>query len=352
MSYLVGNLACEVAWAGGPPVPAAVGDRLARLATTLRALATDADTLWLPGPVADAAVPPGGPRPRLVTGPVAPADQPVVAWGADAALDARPPGPAASVDAGTWQAAVRTLPVATVALARAANDRRLALAVAADLGTALPGAQVIASVAELRDHLAAGGAAASPTGTWVAKAVLTAAGRDRVRRRGPAIDAATAVRLERLLARHQALVVEPWMERRLDVGQGGVVLGPGQALLLPPHRAACDGAGVVRALTVDDGAALAGPHRAALAQAAAAVAHRLGATGYRGPFVVDAFVHADGFHPLCEINARLTFGMVARAWAEHLGRPITLGLDGAPPAGATPLVLDAAGRPAAWWAPA
>jgi hypothetical protein len=54
-------------------------------------------------------------------------------------------------------------------------------------------------------------------------------------------------------------------------------------------------------------------------------------------------------HPLCELNARLTFGLVARAWAERAGgAPLTLGLGGAVPPGATPLVLDEAGIPAAW----
>ncbi|MBL8626610.1 MAG: hypothetical protein JNK64_35305 [Myxococcales bacterium] len=355
---IVGNLDCEVAWAGGPALPAAVTARLALLATTLRVFADhDDDRLWLPAPVAPTAVPvDGAPRPRLEHGPLRLAGaRRLTAWGALAAPahdrdhdhahahDHAPPPADAS-----WRELVRALPPPPAAIARAASDRRLALALAAELGVALPGARAVASVDELREHLAAGGAAASPTGAWVAKAPLTAAGRDRVRRVGPDVDAATATRLTRLLAVHGALVVEPWMARTLDVGQAGVVLAADRALVLPPHRGVCDSAGVVRALLIDDAAALPPAHARALAAATAAVAARLGALGYRGPFVVDAFAHADGFHPLGEINPRLTFGLVARAWAEHVDQPLLLGLGGPPPPGARALVAAPDGSPAAW----
>lgn len=348
---IVGNLDCEVAWAGGPALPAAVTARLALLATTLRVFADhDDDRLWLPAPVAPTAVPiDGAPRPRLEHGPLRLAGaRRLTAWGALAAHDHDHAVTPPAADAG-WRELVRALPPAAAAIARAASDRRLALALAAELGVGLPGARAVTSVDELRAHLAAGGAAASPTGAWVAKAPLTAAGRDRVRRVGPDVDAATATRLGRLLAVHGALVVEPWMARTLDVGQAGVVLAADRALLLPPHRGVCDSAGVVRALWIDDAdAALPPAHARALATATAAVAARLGALGYRGPFVVDAFAHADGFHPLGEINPRLTFGLVARAWAEHVGQPLLLGLGGPPPPGARPLVHAPDGSAAAW----
>ncbi|MBK9032472.1 MAG: hypothetical protein IPL61_14375 [Myxococcales bacterium] len=348
---IVGNLDCEVAWAGGPALPPAVVARLALLATTLRVLTDDDDDrVWLPAPIAADQVPRDGvARPRWLHGPRADLG-PATAWGAHAdAPGAAPTAPGPEVG---WRDALHALPPASVPIARQVNDRRFALALATELGVALPGARVIATVAALRAHLAAGGADASPTGAWVAKAPLTAAGRDRVRRHGRALDDATATRIARLLAIHGALVVEPWMARTVDVGQGGVVLDRDRALVLPPHRGICDAGGVVRALAIDDGAALTTDQRATLAAVVATVAARLGAAGYRGPFVVDAFAHADGFHPLGEINARLTFGLVARAWAERLGRPITLGLGGPPPPTATALVHAADGSAAAWWAPA
>ncbi len=356
---LVGNLDCEVEWANGPALPAAVTARLALLATTLRAFARDDDDrLWLPAPVPPTAVPQdGAPRPRLEHGPLARGTATVLAWGATARLDAAASSAADAplVDPATvgadWQAALAHAPRTSSVIARAANDRRFALALAVERGVALPGARVIESVTELRAHLAAGGADASPDGSWVAKAVWTAAGRDRVRRRGAVVDDATATRVARLLEVHGALVFEPWLTRRLDVGQGGVVLTADHAVLLPVHRGLCDDGGVVRGLVIDDVADLGAADRATLTDTVTAVAARLGQLGYRGPFVVDGFVHDRGLHPLGEINARLTFGLVARAWAERLGTSLALGLDGVLPADGTALVHAPDGSAAAWWAP-
>lgn len=357
---LVGNLDCEVEWASGPALPAAVTSRLALLATTLRAFARDDnDRLWLPAPVAPTAMPrDGAPRPQLEHGPLTRGTSTVLAWGATARVDALASSAAdAPIDApptagaAGWQAALAATPRTSTTIARAANDRRFALALATERGVALPGARVIESVGELRAHLAAGGADASADGSWVAKAVWTAAGRDRVRRRGAELDDATATRVARLLEIHGALVFEPWLTRRLDVGQGGVVLAADRAVLLPVHRGLCDDGGVVRGLIIDDVAELGAADRATLTATVTAVAARLGTLGYRGPFVVDGFVHDRGLHPLGEINARLTFGLVARAWAERLGTALALGLDGAPPPDGTALVHAPDGAPAAWWAP-
>ena len=328
---IAANLDCEVAWAGSAPLSPAVAARLALFATTLRVYARDEDELWMPAPVHERWRPPGdtGPNPRL-TWRTPPSAEARVRWADDARF--APPGRAA--------------------IARAVNDRRFAAALAAELGVALPGARVVTSVDELAAHLAAGGASASPTRAWVAKAMWTAAGRDRVRRIGDALDDATRTRLARLLAIHGALVFEPWMARTLDVGQGGRVDPTGDVALLPPHRGLVDDGGVIRGIVVDDGAELEPAEEARLADTARAAGRALATAGYAGPFVVDAFVHEHGgrraLHPLCELNARLTFGLVARAWAERRGAPLTLGLGGALPAGGTPLVLDERGAPAAW----
>src|SRR6185295_17180034 len=90
--------------------------------------------------------------------------------------------------------------------ARAANDRRLALAVAAAHGAALPGQRTIASADEI-----------DLPGPWVAKAPWTAAGRDRCRGAGPPTPE-QRTRIERLLARGGALVLEPWCDRIADAG--------------------------------------------------------------------------------------------------------------------------------------
>lgn len=362
---IIGNLDCEIAWVGGPPLPPAVVARLALLATTLRAFCpddVDDVVLWLPAPVPARALPDLGPRPRLVSGPL-PSAALLLPWGTGSGVATNrnnegisghrtrisPEAPAA------WREDVWHLPLATVDIARAASDRRLAHAIAAELGVAVPGTTTITTVDQLRAHLAAGGADASPSGAWVVKAPVTAAGRERVKRHGRDLEPAVATRVARLCAQHGALVFEPWLDRIADVAIGGLVTGAARARLLPPHRPWCDAAGVVRGIVVDDGAGLEPAWRAELERVATAVAARLGALGYRGPFVVDALVHrtATGprLHPLVEINPRLTFGLVARAWAERTGLR-TLGLGGPPPPGARPLVLDAAGAPAAWLADA
>ena len=45
---------------------------------------------------------------------------------------------------------------------------------------------------------------------------------------------------------------------------------------------------------------------------------------YRGPFSIDAFIYKENnkihFQPLSEVNARMSFGLVARAWAEQTNR--------------------------------
>ena len=69
--------------------------------------------------------------------------------------------------------------------------------------------------------------------------------------------------------------------------------------------------------------------RRALESATHAVGKRVAEHGYRGPFGIDAWRYrdADGethFHPLGEINARLTFGLVAHALVERLKKPLGL----------------------------
>jgi hypothetical protein len=59
-------------------------------------------------------------------------------------------------------------------------------------------------------------------------------------------------------------------------------------------------------------------------------ARALTAAGYHGPFGIDAWRYrtADGdiaFHPLGEINARMTFGLVARTLVDCLREPLGLG---------------------------
>ncbi len=293
----------ELARAAGlsvAPLRPEVIQRLAALAEPMRALGEPADELW-----------------TLESGPLPAAADRVLAWGESRAVAALRPGPCApDVPLDDWRAALwRLWPPAEVA-ARC-NHRGFAFELAGRLGTALPGARLIGAVGELEDHLRAGGGAAG-AGVWQARAPYSASGRHRLRHRGPP-DAPAISRLERLLAAGP-LLFEPWVDRIADVGVVGIVAGPGRKRLFAPHRLDNDAAGVYRAVGIDQPPELQAAERERVDETAHAVADALAAAGYRGPFGVDAFVWRDPagarrLQPMSEINARLTFGLVARAAA-------------------------------------
>ena len=301
------NLDCEAVWAG-VPLPPAVARRISYYAALVGAVAPE-DTeveVWAPAAV-DAA------RLRSVRAWRAPA----MRVGAPARADA------AWADPG----------------AKAVNDRRLALAVAAAHGAALPGAKRIASADEI-----------DLPGPWICKAPWTSAGRDRCRGAGPpAADQRT--RIARLIAAYGELVLEPWCERIADAGMCARVGADGVVEAQPPHALLVDARGGFTGIDLEE-PALEPAERARLGELVAAAGAALAARGYAGPFAVDAFAYRVGgarrFHPLCEINARLTFGWIARALAARLGTR-RLGF-GPAPEGAMVLIEDAGDGVTAWCA--
>jgi len=316
---LLGNLDCEARWAGAA-LPAAVQRRISLYAALFAACAPDAAAgdhheIWVPAPVDPA---------RLLAHP---------GW--------TPPIVRTAGSAGGFDLAWAD------PAAAAANDRSRGLAIAGELGVALPGARVVASLAELDDQLA--GLGDQP---WICKARWTAAGRDRARGTGAATGERRA-QLARMFARLGPLVFEPWLDRVADLGVCGEITAAGEVELLEPHRQVTDPRGGFL------GIELAPPVDRAIADELSAVARaaagRLAAqTGYRGRFAIDAFVYrppgggAPRLHPLCELNARHSFGWIARALAPRLGIR-RLGFD-APPPGAIVLIAPAEDRVTAWCA--
>jgi hypothetical protein len=321
---LLGNLDCEARWAG-VALPEAVQRRISLVAALFAACAPDdgpgdrgtddrgaAHQLWVPARVDPARLlaQPGWTPPRTFTG-----------------------DPPASIDLAWADPA-----------AREANDRSRTLRIAQALGVALPGARMIASLAELDDHLA--GFAGRP---WICKARWTAAGRDRVRGAGtPAGE--LRVRIGRMLERFGPLVFEPWLDRVTDIGICGTIAAGGEVTLLEPHRLITDPRGGflgIELVPVDP--AIGGPVQAVARAAARLLVDQ---TGYRGPFAIDAFAYRDHdgrkLHPLCELNARHSFGWIAHGLARRLGTR-RLGFD-APPHGATVLIAPGADRVTAWCA--
>ncbi len=290
----------------------AVLQHVAGLATLLRVLAGPGDVLWTPLPVDPERLPSlaGRPLPRLCSGRL-PTDASALLLWAQTARSARlrAPPPEAAVNSGL-AARLWSLPPSEPAVAQRANDRRRWLGWALQHGLALPGATVCRSRAQVCAALAE----AESSGDWVLKAPFSAAGRARLRSSGPP-QAATWQRIERLLHLYGSLVYEPWLQRHKDFGYLGWV-EDGEVQLLGGHRLLVEPGGGFR------GIALQRPGcEAELKAVARQVGSALAESGYQGPFGIDAFEHAGGLHPLVEVNARLSFGHLARVYAELFLQP-------------------------------
>jgi hypothetical protein len=191
---------------------------------------------------------------------------------------------------------------------------------------------MVESLAELDRFLPS-----SPS-AWVVKAPLSASGRSRyIERKGPLLsDPKSRRTVERLFESHGPLLFEPWMERTADFGCSAL-LTESELKIVGFHRQMVDIKGQfvgielpaeVPEMPVD------------------AVAEALRRAGYVGPFGIDAWSYGDAFNPLGEINARMTFGLVAWALAERLGiERLRLRFGAEAPAGAIPLL---AGSPSVW----
>jgi hypothetical protein len=290
---------------------------VARLGTLLRVFAREGDRLWLPAP-ADPAAAPGliletGPLDRLE--PTAD----LLAWceTLDAVrLRAAPRGTAIPWDAPLHEL-VWHLPVAPPAVVATVHHRSFHLRVAEELGCALPGARVVESMTEL-DRILAGRTAPE---SWIVKAPFSASGRERyLIRKGPLLpDVKSRRTVEHLFERHGPLLFEPWMDRVADYGCSALLTGS-ELRIAGIHRQQVDRKGQFAGIDLQ--ADLPERDRERFLEIVNGVAAALRREGYTGPFGVDAWRYrrADGttvFHPLGEINARMTFGLVAWAAASR-----------------------------------
>ena len=164
---------------------------------------------------------------------------------------------------------------------------------------------------------------------WVVKAPLSASGRSRfigksVERSGPALADPKARRtVERLFGHHGPLLFEPWMERTADFGVSAL-LGPDHLKIVGIHGQRIDQKGQFAGIDLHPDLSL--QDRGRLLETVEAVAEKLREAGYVGPFGIDAWRYRTGtgtaagavLHPLGEINARMTFGLVAWTAAGRL----------------------------------
>lgn len=358
---VVANLDVEDAWARlarpflpRPQLRRAVRARIAALGSLLRVYCEPDDRLWLVDALDPARLPDGNlPRPHLENGNENEPVHRTLTWG---------PSP-------DWSAGQAAAGQAAEAAARV-NDRTHTLSLARRLGVDLPGSRAIGSVDELEAVL---GSADAPH-AWVLKAPLCAAGRHRLLCR-PGLPAVGPEAVRRLLRAHGEAVFEPWMERTDDYGVLFRVQGdPDAPLAEAPsfHRQLVDSRGGFLGIEIPgeaDGAPFLGADELDTLHALVGrVAASLAEAGYRGPVGIDFWRYRQGdreiLHPLGEINARLTFGRVARdlrarlfpeAGPEH-GFELRFARGAAPPEDLNhvdllrPLLLPGPDDPTAAWA--
>jgi hypothetical protein len=323
---IVANFDCELRFAQesspGPhkDLPQKVRLALSRAAPALAVFGDESTDIWT------MAANPASAGGRERSGPFSalPAYEAILPWGQSSDLpwpqQSQGPSPQAS-----WQERLWWLRAEAGSAARC-NDRRFALGLDLSPEWTLPEREVVSSMESLDEYI--GTRTLGPDDTWVAKAPWSASGRERVRRRGRRLEGEVRVRSARLLKRYGALVIEPWMPREADYGVAGVIgLSIESTMLFAPHQLHSDDTGVYRGIRIADQAStskLGSSFAKALAETAESVATALHGAGYRGPFGIDAFVYKDRsqqtrLQALCEVNARLCFGLVARAQAEKLG---------------------------------
>lgn len=206
-------------------------------------------------------------------------------------------------------------------IAAQCNDRRFCLTLELPAELELANVQTVDSIEALDQYIQT--QPLGPDDAWVAKAPWAASGRERLKRRGRGVQTEQRVRATRLLQRYEQLVVEPWMKRIADFGVAGLIgESLASSIVFAPHQLQCDAGGVFRGIRINDAQTreMLGSHEENLRHCADIVKTALFTHGYRGPFGIDAFLYEEHdqtrLRAVCEINARLTFGLVARAHAE------------------------------------
>ena len=325
---ILGNFDCDLEFRGASSetLPHEALRVISPLTTLMRVFAEEGDALWTPAPVDPECVTEveGVSRPTLVSGPLPEqgALSALLAWaetGSVARLRPRfkAPPPSVEPDVSTKLWNLRPPRAAVVA---DVNHRGFCLEVARSLGCMLEGACLLRDLTELDRHLANVGADASTLGSLVLKAPWSSSGRDRVILGSNDLnDPVRRARIEKLFAENSELICEPWMERHGDFGCAALI--DDDVELIGLHSQEVDPRdGRFLGLLLEVGerpfSRLGVMERITLEETAREVGARLKGKGYRGPFGLDAWRYKTRsgelcFHPLGEINARMTIGLLA-----------------------------------------
>jgi hypothetical protein len=345
---IYGNLDCEAQWAN-KPLPQVVRARLAMMSTLMRALSPRQECELLT--IADVTVSRIVDHPELPTLRILRADQgtsgkleqiAAIAWAGTNGARQQSVDETQNDNTETpWSPAIRS-PLAASAVCKAVNDRRLTIEARLHAGVPLAGVAVINSVADLQNHLTKGGASLG-NGEWICKAPWTAAGRDRVR--GTGFDENAIRGVAKLLRQCGGSVVfEPWLQRTMDLGVCAAVHN-GKVSQRPPHQLLCNPHGGFAGIEIKT-PTMTTTQRDLLTETVEKTGELLHHKGYQGPFTVDSFLYSSSgkteqqIAPLCEINARLSFGWIALALTHRFGRSVLrVGAAKDLPSSALPLVL-------------
>lgn len=189
------------------------------------------------------------------------------------------------------------------------NSKLWSHALEVEQGWALHGARVARNLEEL--SAAAARACPGRDDKWVVKSPHGFAARERVLGRGPHIEAPQGAWAAKRLARGEALIFQPWLEVVREYGVVVEVERGGAHRMHGVSDLRTNGAGTGVGYVLGRPPA---PRRMAELEATAeVVCEQLRAEGYCGPAGFDALEHAEGLHPLLEVNARYTMGFVALA---------------------------------------
>lgn len=199
---------------------------------------------------------------------------------------------------------------APCAIVESVNSKIYSARLEVEFEVSLPRSEIVTSIAALSRAVAHGGGESLVKNPW------GVAGRERLKTR--TFDDEARAWAERQFRWVDELVVEPLVKRTCDwsiqfeLGRDPRMVGA--------CRLVTDSAGNHRGHRVDQ-------ERPAdeIIDIARKAASRVHADGYRGPLGIDAFEGILGeeqiVRPLCELNARMTFGRLALELEAHVGRP-------------------------------
>ena len=225
-----------------------------------------------------------------------------------------------------WSAAIRSL------YAKSWSAARLGEFLAAQEADYFCGTDVVGTVCETTDQVLAeiGRLGEAGFDAVVVKAIYGSSGRGQIHCRGGQLRAEQCGRLENILRHQGQVVVEPWLDKvmdlslHFDVGEEGAVTVAGWTRFLTDGRGQYLGSFVgslTAGLDEEVKRFLYGDGRDARRlpklgeQLAEWLAEPLRAAGYQGPVGVDAMMYRDcdrlRLKPIVEVNPRTTMGRVA-----------------------------------------